>query len=1277
MLVSHFDSSEESGEPTGANGEENRQAGRSPESGEQLLEAILRVVKEKTGHDFSSYKKSTVERRIARRMTVNELDSRQSYLALLEESQLEAHALYQEMLIGVTAFFRDPEAFEVLRTELVPKLFAAADPEEPVRIWHACCATGEEVYSLAMLVREYLDAQGLSNKVLIFATDLDEVAVSRARAGCYPEGGCTGLDEGRLARFFTRVEGGYQVAKSLREMIVFARHNLIKDPPFSRLDLLVCRNFLIYITPDLQRRLIALFHRVVRPGGFLFLGSSETLGSHADLFLPVDKKWKIFSRHCSGVRTESSLIFAAPAALAGSRRPADEGGCQAQTPGQSVEKLLMERYSPPCVIVNDRYEVVHVSTRSSRFLEVPLGEPTRDLLRMVREGLRPALRAAIHKALTEQTQVVFRGQRLKDDSGPLTVDVLVEPLGDAHAPRRLAMVIFESVSPAALQASPPAAGHPPLPGDERSKDLLIRQLEFQSTNEELQSTNEELETSKKELQSLNEELLTVNAELCGKVEELKRANDDTENFLNSAGIATVFLDPQLQVMRFTPTMARLFNLIAADCGRPFRHLCGRFDWSSVSGDLERVLSGEKSVEREVRDQETGRYYLLRMLPYRTCEGGVEGVVLTLVDITEPKLAEQSLVESERRYRHLFAHLQDGFAFCRMLFDDCGAPADFVYLEVNAAFVELTGLKEVAGRKASEVMPGIGDSSPELFEILGRVALTGLSERCELYCQPLDCWLSISAYSPQRGSFVAIFDDISQRKRAEKQLLEYRKIIECARDMVYVFDRSFRYLLANRAYLEYRGSGCGDLVGRTLCEVLGAETFAEIEPRVEECLLRGEASFETQFHYPSRGLRDISVSYTAIEEGEVVTRIACVIRDITESRQMQEQLRQSQKMEAIGTLAGGIAHDFNNILTVISGYACLIQMDDQKADIPAMAAEILNSVDRAAEMTQGLLAFSRKQQVNLAAVDLNFILISINKSLSRLINEDIELAVRVTEAPLFAMADKGQLELVIINLAVNARDAMPEGGSLQIGSEQVEIGAEEAGLERGAAGSYGLITVSDNGTGINDKLQERVFEPFFTTKEVGKGTGLGLSMVYGIIKKHNGFIKMQSVPGVGTSFRIYLPLCQGRSVAEQPGSKGCQAAGSETILLVEDDEAIRTMTRRLLEQHGYRVFTAQNGEEALRVFAEQRNLIQLLITDVIMPRMNGRELHRQICQLSPQLPTIFMSGYAADVLTQQGFCQEKLSYLPKPIRSETLFEKIREVLPAREQDALQTPFGNPA
>lgn len=653
------------------------------------LAAIFAIVRARTGHDFSSYKRNTVIRRIERRMAVNDVAGMKKYIVLLETSAQEAQALGQEILIGVTSFFRDPEAFETLRREIIPRLFEGRDPDDPVRIWHACCATGEEVYSTAILIREYLNEQQLDARVQLFATDIDEAAIAQARAGLYSDEIEEDVSEERLRAFFTRVDGRWQVAKQLREMVVFAHHSLLKDPPFSRLDLLVCRNFLIYLNPDMQKRLFSLFHMSLKPKGFLFLGASETVGRDNSLFASRDQRWKIFER-LEGSRRED-MIFPFNASVSRfpkSTLPPRKVPDKSTGPVQIAEKLLIERYAPPCVVVNENYEVVHVSTRANRFLEVPVGEWTRDFLKMTRTELRPSLRAAIYKSFTEQKQVSFRGVKVTLDGEEAAVNVLVEPLKDPSSDEKLAMVILEQTLPQA-PAPGPAAGEEATAGDDASREMLIRQLEeqlritheqlltvteqletsqegfmsaneelmsineeFQSGNEELQATNEELETSKEELQALNEELVTVNAELQGKVEELDRVNSDMENLFRSSEIATIFLDPQLVIRRFSPAMAHIFNLIAADIGRPFRHMAGTLDWAGLPEDARTVQASSSPVEREVATLDGQRHYLMRVLPYRNIEGRIDGIVVTLVDITGHKRAEEALRESELFYRQI-------------------------------------------------------------------------------------------------------------------------------------------------------------------------------------------------------------------------------------------------------------------------------------------------------------------------------------------------------------------------------------------------------------------------------------------------------------------------------------------------------------------------------------------------------------------------------------------------------------------------------------------------
>jgi two-component system CheB/CheR fusion protein len=873
---------------------------------DEELQAIFVPVKAATGHDFSSYKRNTVLRRIERRMTVNEAGGLKKYLAILEGNPQEAQALCQEILIGVTSFFRDPEAFEFLRSDIIPRLFADRDPEDPVRIWHACCATGEEAYSVAMLIREHLEKENRQAKVQIFATDIDEGAVAQARAGLYSDDIEPEVGEERLKHFFTRCDGRWQVAKRLREMIVFAHHSIIKDPPFSRLDLLVCRNLLIYLDPEMQKRLISLFHMVLKPGGFLFLGASESVGRNSELFTAIDKKWKIFRRLESGRREETFFPFSSPARKlirnVPPKRPAEAGE---PAPGAVAERLLVERYSPPCVIVNEKYEVLHISTRTKRFMEVPVGEPTNDILRMAREELRPSLRAAIYKAFTEQKQVSFRGVKMTGDSGEAAVNVLVEPLAADPAYGKLVMVILEPVpSPAA----PPASlGGEVLSGDESSKDMLIRQLEeqlritheqlqvtseqletsndsflsaneelmsineeFQSTNEELQSTNEELETSKEELQALNEELATVNAELQGKVEELNQSNSDMENLFASSEIAAIFLDRGLIIKRYSPAMAAIFNLIPADIGRPFRHLAGTIDWPDLPRDAQAVLEKLVPVEREVTALENDRSFIMRVLPYRTTDGKIDGIVVTLIDITERKRMEEHV-----RSVALFPE-ENPSPILRVA-------RDGTLLYANRA------AKPMLEKWRSDYGKDVPDS---LLRCIGSALANGVSEESEVTVCGRDILFMVTAF-PERDYANLYGRDITLRKLAEEAMRlakeEWERTFASVPDLIAILDNDHQVLRVNEAMARRLGVKPEECVGLHCYEAVHGTTVPpEFCPHSRT--IEDGREHIAELHVERLG-GDFLVTTTPLkdEKGERIGSVH-IAHDITERKKMEDALR---------------------------------------------------------------------------------------------------------------------------------------------------------------------------------------------------------------------------------------------------------------------------------------------------------------------------------------------------------------------------------------------------
>ncbi len=622
------------------------------------LDRIFAQLRRHTGHDFANYKRNTVLRRIERRMAVHQIAELADYARFLDQNRDEVVALFKELLIGVTSFFRDPDAFAALQAKVLPQIFAQKQPGDSLRVWVAGCSTGEEAYSLAILLAEELERAALSLKVQIFATDLDEDALEFARAALYPESIAADVSAERLAKFFTAEGQGFRIKKSIRETLVVAKQDLIHDAPFSKLDLISCRNLLIYMNQVLQRKIIPLFHYTLNPGGYLLLGPAEGVGEFTRLFALVDKKWKIYQgrnvpRQPAG--------FPAPLRVATAERAAGGKPAQENRLAEATNRLLLNQYAPPCVIINEQYEIVHFHGRTSQYLEPPTGAPSVSVLKMARDWLRIDLRSAIHKAFKQNETVINPALRHDEGGRMRLLNLIVRPLLEPPELRGHMMVIFNDISELAgmVRPQPAADAHydqrvldleSELNSTKESLQTTIELLEtsneelkssneeLQSTNEELQSTNEELETSKEELQSINEELITVNSELQSKLDELSQANDDMINLLSSTQIGTVFLDNELRIKRFTPAIAKVMNLIPSDIGRPVEHISSNLVDENLTADVEEVLRTLVYKEKELQTK-GGDWYIMRILPYRTKENVIEGAVVSFIDISARQLAQ--------------------------------------------------------------------------------------------------------------------------------------------------------------------------------------------------------------------------------------------------------------------------------------------------------------------------------------------------------------------------------------------------------------------------------------------------------------------------------------------------------------------------------------------------------------------------------------------------------------------------------------------------------------
>ena len=641
----------------------------SAPSEERPLLDIFTQLRVRTGHDFSDYKRATILRRIERRISLRELQTLDAYSRYLREHPKEVYLLMKDLLISVTNFFRDAEAIEALAEKVIPKILERKDPEDLVRVWVAGCATGEEAYSLAMLFIEQIENAARPSRLQIFATDLDQDAIQVAREGYYSEAEVADVTQERLRRFFNREGDGYRIRRELRETVLFALHNVLRDPPFSHLDLVSCRNLLIYLNRTAQGKVLEVMHFSLNRSGFLFLGASESIEGAKDLFSVIDKDHHIFRSRPVPPRSfpiPEINVRPIPLSLSTRQTTSEHKRAMERLSYADLHQRLLERYAAPSVIVNEDYEIVHLSDRAGEYMEIGGGEPTHNLLKMIRPEIRLELRTALYQAVNDRVNVETRctfgtGEHRK------VVNLIVRPVfTEDDETRGFILVVFDEVSdddPASKTDLPRSAD--PLAGrleaelvhlksqlratveqyEVQQEELRASNEELQAMNEELRSSAEELETSKEELQSVNEELTTVNQELKIKIEELSQANNNFQNLMNSTNIGTIFLDRSLKVRQFTPSAVQLFNLIPSDIGRPLMDITSKFAELDLLTDIELVLAKLQTIEREVRTAD-GRSYVMALTPYRTMDDKIDGVVITLVDISEQVRGREYLSKAQ-------------------------------------------------------------------------------------------------------------------------------------------------------------------------------------------------------------------------------------------------------------------------------------------------------------------------------------------------------------------------------------------------------------------------------------------------------------------------------------------------------------------------------------------------------------------------------------------------------------------------------------------------------
>lgn len=910
------------------------------------LEDILRLVRHRLGHDFTHYKRSTINRRIEKRMLVSNADSFESYNEILGKDDFEIDALFNDLLIGVTNFFRDAEAFECIEKNIIPNLFKNKQPDDPIRIWIAGCSTGEEAYSYAILAKEYMDRIKRTYDVQIFATDIDKHAIETARTGTYPESIAGDISPERLKRFFRFKEERYSMVQGIREMIVFAPHDLLRDPPFFKLDLVSCRNLLIYMTPEIQKKILPLFFYSLNPGGHMVLGPSETVGQFNDIFKVIDKKWKVFQR--SEVEAKRLVDFPlSPRRFThhDNERVRDLA-INRISPSNVLEKQLLRRYAHPAVLIDQNMDILYYYGDTSPYFAHPEGSPTENLIKIARRGIKLRLRAAVQKAIKTEKTFVVNDAKI-DGLVDKSLKIIIDPIQEPRQAKGLLYITFEERETG--ETGEPAGE---LQFDNSSavlhleEELKITSEELQNTieelettneelkssneelmsmNEELQSSNEELETSKEELQALNEELTTVNAELNSKVDDLQDANSLIENLLASSNVGTVFVDKKFVIRRFTPQARDIFNIIPTDVGRPLEHVVSKLRYDSLIDDCKKVLKTLTWHEAEVENNE-GQFFLMRLFPFRTVEDAIDGVVLTFVDITERKKNEDALLVERERLSLALEASQAGVFEHRVPLDESTyhsgqwahilgyekneLPEHDTFLEWLAEQVHEEDRKEF-GKTYDDFIDGVTDSYDAEFRVR-RKAGDFIWVRC----------MSKAVERNAKGHakrVVGLLQDVTDKKAIEvtlekqvqertQELCERQSMLDAVmssypRGSVTILDRDLRYVFAQGKAIEARGVTPDSLLGKTLEELYGAELVRFVRPHYDRAFSGETVEFELEYEKGKTYL----VTASPLQDGsEMTERIVVLAKDITSRKQYEydlekanERLNEAQRIGGLG------------------------------------------------------------------------------------------------------------------------------------------------------------------------------------------------------------------------------------------------------------------------------------------------------------------------------------------------------------------------------------------
>ena len=1315
--------------------------GMLPQAADSLSQ-ICALLRRRLGHDFSGYKQGTLVRRIQRRIQITQNASVEAYIKYLKVDEDEIRLLFKDLLIGVTHFFRDPEAFSALQQNVIVSLVQNSGPDKTIRVWIAGCSSGEEAYSIAILVAEEMERQNVRSQVQVFATDIDERALEQARHARYPESIADQMTPERLERFFVKQGGLYQVSKQLREMCIFSQHSLISDPPFSRLDLISCRNLLIYFDTELQKRLIPLFHYALREDGCLFLGSSENLFEYGELFRALSKPSRLFQRKQTMIVPQVSfpLIDRSAYRQISEANTKRDVGYQNQI-SRSVERVLLHDYSPACVIINEQNEIVYFFGRTGRYLEPSQGVPSNNLFDLARLGLRADLRAAMRLSRSTLDTIIREEVTIKNDEQMATINLIVRPVKDASDNSGLLMVVFQEVNKASRveKSAAKSSGSSAAPEDATVIDQLEEELritkeqlrstveeietsneelksaneELLSMNEELQSSNEELQTSKEEMQSINEELETVNSELRNKVEELDSANSDIQNLFESTNIATLFLDHSLRIKRFTPATTGLFHLIGSDIGRPITDISMPLENNDIETDVREVLRSLVPIQREVQLIDTGSYYNMRIMPYRTLENVINGVVVTFVDVTGLRQSRNRAEEAARRQSAIaqlgtFA-LQDNSAAAvckratKIVYDTLGSKLCSLFVTQADSLEELR-LQNGHGWPAKSlgtVTMSATDSHVGYTLTTGQpVAVQSFAEESRFSpsarLRDLNIVSGISAiiYGADR-SYGVLTSHYTETNRCTSEDISFLQAVANALAATLQRERNTQALAKSRERLDL-ALDAGNMGVWELDLATGTSTWNKVEYELlgldpEENIAPSETLFY-RYVYPedievvksdlsaaiAQGTEFNSEFRILAEDGNCrwlaakarvftdasgsPTKAIGVNYDITERKQTEETLKAADHRK--DDFLAALGHELRNPLNALNSSITLMQtVTAERAEpLRSMASRQLHQLTR---LVDDLLDVSRithqKVQLNPQRMDLTEQLRGLAEDYQTPAAEsNITFSVSLPSAPVWIEGDPVRLTQAFSNILRNAIKFSDSGDRITLSCTVEE----------------GVVTtkITDTGIGIAAEAIARIFTPFNQEDRSlarSGGLGLGLPLAKGIIELHEGQIWAESAGlGQGTSFTVTLRCLIDSAPEEQLSSASALAPlaeplplaelapQSKRVLIVEDNEDSALVTQFFLEDLGYLAEVASNGEQGLAIARQTKP--DAIVSDIgLTATMDGYALARAI-RAEPATSHIYLiatSGYGQPEDKAKAKAAGFNEHLTKPVDLKNLEQLI--------------------